>query len=208
MKKEYIKTIKSYDNTAMDYDRKTMEIDMSEFIERFCSLLSGRKVLDLGCGPGRDMASFISKGFDVTGLDASKGMLKLAEKNINGKAKLVQGNFLGLPFGSSEFDGIWCNASLIHLSKDDLPKALGEVFRVLKSRGIFYASVKEGKEEGIVNDGRYGGQEKFFAYFSVKEFENFLKDAGFNVLAIETRLSEQQKEYDKTPRIIAFCRKP
>jgi ubiquinone/menaquinone biosynthesis C-methylase UbiE len=87
--------------------------------------------LDIGCGPGKDAKHFTEQGYDVTGLDLSEGLLKIA-KEYCPEATFVQGDIRKLPFPDKSFDGVFACASILHMEKSQLPIVLKETKRVLK----------------------------------------------------------------------------
>lgn len=132
-------TIDWYDNNAASYSRAAKDLFFTEAIEKFSSLLStSDKVLDAGCGSGRDSALLKNKGFDVTGIDISKGLLNEAKKEHPG-INFIEGDLLKLPFSENSFDGVWAHASLVHLETvQDAQKAINEFHRVLISDGVVH----------------------------------------------------------------------
>ena len=175
-------TIKSYDLTANEYAEKVKDLHPVEEGRYFVSQLKwNKRVLDLGCGSGRDAKVFSEAGCDVIGIDLSMELLNIASKN-SPKSIFELGNMVNLQFGDFSFDGIWSCASLLHLPKTSLPICLSECNRVLKTGGIIYAGVKEGIGEEIKPDLRYGEHvAKFYSYFQKDEMEKFFGDAGFNI---------------------------
>lgn len=161
-------------------------------------------ILDLGCGPGRDTKIFTNKGFQVTGIDLSRNMIKAAkEKCVNATFHVM--NMEKLEFTDETFDGIWANSSLLHISKKNIPKVLGEVYRILKVGGIFYLSLKQGDGERIVSDQRYTETEKFFSYFRAEEMETLLKEAG--LVITESYVDTALNSYKTHPLLRIYCKK-
>lgn len=108
-------------------------------------------MLDLGCGSGRDSAYFSSRGFQVTAVDGSEELCKRVKEHYQINAHCVR--FEDISF-QEEFDAIWACASLLHVSKVDIPGVLARVSAALKPGGILYASFKYGNTERVVN-GRF-----------------------------------------------------
>jgi ubiquinone/menaquinone biosynthesis C-methylase UbiE len=140
----------------------------------------GALILDLGCGAGRDMAWFESRGTTVVGSDLSAGML--AQAQLVAQGCLVQADMRHLPFQTGCFQGVWCCAALLHLSKADTPRALAEVHRVLDPDGALFLSVQEGMGEGWERTTYYGKPiERFFARYRAEEMTALLVDSGFAI---------------------------
>ncbi len=170
-------TIKYYDTHAPDWV-KSHEIDPNfwgQEIARFHQLLPTGKILDVGCGGGRDGALLIPLGYEYKGIDASQKMLEEA------KARLPKATFLPVDmtkpfFPNNFFDGFWASASLLHIKKIDIYKVLHNLREITRIDGIGFISIKEGHGEKMESDGR------FFAYYQQDEFNQILKDTAFEVI--------------------------
>ena len=137
-------------------------------------------ILDLGCGAGRDMAWFESRGTTTVGSDLSAGML--AQARLRARGGLVQADMRHLPFRAKCFQGVWCCAALLHLPKADIPRALAEVHRVLSPGSTLFLSVQEGMGEGWKRTTRYGEPiERFFARYRAEEMTALLVEGGFAI---------------------------
>lgn len=146
------KTLDYYNNGAEVYNDVTFNIDFENKQTLLLKYLQpGSHILDLGCGSGRDSKVFIKKGYQVTAVDGSKELCKIASENI-GQAVICQ-TFDQLE-ASNVYDGVWACASLLHLSTDELKETLLKIERALKPNGYFYASFKYGEFEGE-RDGRF-----------------------------------------------------
>lgn len=145
-------TIDYYNNNAESFISNTIDCEFSEMQDKFLNYLDNNaKILDLGCGSGRDSKYFLNKGFNITALDGSQELCKVAE-NIIGQ-KVVCQDFRNLDY-NNEFDGIWACASLLHLRKEEIKTVIIKCIEALKTNGIFYCSFKYGNYEGNRN-GRY-----------------------------------------------------
>lgn len=159
-------TLKYYDRVCDEYDEFSSSIDMQaqwEIFER--KLLCGSKILDLGCGAGRDIQNFLSKGYNVVGLEPSVAMANLARLKTGAKIMNLaaeQMNFV------DEFDGVWACASLMHMRKSALVATLPKIAQALKFGGYFYLSLKQGVGESRNNDGR------FFSFYEMAEILELL----------------------------------
>jgi SAM-dependent methyltransferase len=175
-------TVATYDDLAARYavrwaDRADpMALDR----DRFVRLLPVRPaILDLGCGPGRDLARFqysTAGPVRAVGLDRSAGML--AEARRRTAAPLLQGDAAQLPLRARAVDGIWACASLLHLPRSDMPSVLAECARVLRVDGVLYVAVQEGDGERW-RDGPCG--RRFFTYWRLAELSSLAAGAGFVV---------------------------
>ena len=136
-----------YNKYAAKIYEDTVDVDMSGILEEFLSLLKeGDTILDLGCGSGRDSLAMYELGYDVTPMDASEEMCRLAE--IHTGMDVLQMSFEDMEF-EDVFDGIWACGSLIHVPKNEMPEILGRISDALVAGGVLYLSVKKGSFEGI-----------------------------------------------------------
>ncbi len=141
------------------------------------------RIVDVGCGTGRDIAWFESQGIHLVGADLSGGMLIYAQKVVS--SPLVQMDMLRLGFSAASFDGAWSCASLLHLPKVEAPHALREIRRVLKPGGYLALSLQGGVSEGWERSDAYG-VERFFARYSMADTIALLSTNGFKVEEAET----------------------
>lgn len=139
---------KNGDLFAQDVD----DVNFSKMHLRFISKLSKHaKILDLGCGSGRDSLAFLNAGFDVKAIDGSKKMCEIAQSKTGLSIRNIR---FGQLDDQNKYDGVWACASLLHLPKNELPKVFSKIIEALKEEGIFYSSFKYGSFEGYRN-GRY-----------------------------------------------------
>lgn len=179
---EYKKeTMLTYAVNPVAYEKKTREnLDkgIRVRLERFSSLLNGKKVLDIGCGPGVHVEWFREKGFDAIGIDLSDAFLQLcSEKGLNVRKMDME----NINFWPHSFDGIWAVSSLLHLPKEKIPRVVKSWARLLKPNGVLFVSVKEGEGEGYRQDMLNGGRNKWMSYFSEEELKN-LFSGSFDVI--------------------------
>nr|WP_136250778.1 class I SAM-dependent methyltransferase [Ningiella ruwaisensis] len=177
-----------YNLHAEQYFNETILLPMDDVIARFLQRIpEDAKILDLGCGSGRDSLYFIEKGFSVTAIDGSEALAKRASQLI-GQDVLVQDfRALSLP---SEFDGIWACASLLHLPKKDMLPVLHYLKAHLSPNGIFFASfkaksnakAKAKSEEIMFADEGVDSRGRFFAYYEMDELIAVFQQAGFQVV--------------------------
>ena len=141
-----------YDENAQEFFNGTVDADMTQHHEEFLKLIpENGTILDAGCGSGRDSLKFKALGYDVTAIDGSEEMCKLASEYSGINVKHMQ--FQDIDF-IDEFDGIWASASLLHVPSTEIEMVLEKMKKSLKENGILYASFKYGDFEGERN-GRY-----------------------------------------------------
>ena len=170
-------TIEYYNKNSKDYFDSTVNVDMSASYEEFINLLpKGSKILDLGCGSGRDSLQFMKLGYDVTAVDGSLELAKRAAKLL-GKEVIVS-SFEQLQLEDS-YDGIWACASLLHLDNNALRDVLNKLYDNLNDSGIFYMSFKYGTSEFIDENNRY------FNMFTEERLIKFIEEnTKYNILQI------------------------
>lgn len=161
------KTIEFYNENAEEFAKGTLDVDFKDVQDRFLSVLhEGARILDFGCGSGRDTKYFLSKGFCVDATDGSAELCKLASELTGIRVKqmlFLQLDAVGI------YDGIWACSSILHLPKAELKDVLLKMIRAIKDNGYIYTSFKYGDYEGYRN-------ERFFTDFTENSFEEFIKE--------------------------------
>jgi len=160
------KTLDYYNQNAEAFIKGTVSVDFKETQDRFLDALPGKRVLDFGCGSGRDAKYFIDAGMDVAATDGSKELCKSASVYAGITVKHMLFQELD---EIDQYDGIWACSSILHLPKTELKEVLGKMIRALRSKGIIYTSFKYGDFEGERN-GRY------FTDFTIDSFKDYIKD--------------------------------
>ena len=144
-----------YDLNADRFAADTGGVDMSALYERFVSRVeAGGRVLDAGCGVGRDAMAFVERGYSVVAFDASAEMVRLASERIVGRAEVLQMRFNDAAW-REEFNGVWACASLLHVPATELPPVIRRLGAALRPGGIIYMSFKYGSGERVVGGRRF-----------------------------------------------------
>ena len=145
-------TIKYYDDHAEDYELSTAGIKLTEQWEAFTSRLTAKgKVLDVGCGGGRDILHFQQLGFTVEALEPTPKLARIAREKTN--ATIHELSVLELT-ARCRYDGVWACASLLHLPAAEIKAAINKLSVATKHGGYIYISLKEGADEIRKPDGR------------------------------------------------------
>lgn len=155
--------------------------------DEFIVLLEpGSLVLDVGCGAGVKSKYLINRGLKVVGIDFSEKMIEIARREV------PEGEFRVMDVKETrsleeDFNGIFLQAVLLHLKKNEIVDILQNLFGKLKKGGYVYIAVKEKKPEGlneeIKRDEDYGyPYERFFSYFSMDEIKGYVKKLGMNLV--------------------------
>ncbi len=165
-------TLKYYETNAENFIKGTISVDLSATQDRFLGHLAGKRILDFGCGSGRDTKYFLDKGYEVAAIDGSRELCKVASTYTGIEVKHMYFRELE---DSEAYDGIWACSSILHLPKGELEEVMEKMARALVPGGIIYTSFKYGSFEGERN-GRY------FTDFTEEAFSAFIR--GVEELAI------------------------
>ena len=171
------KTLEHYDERAAEFWEGTRDHDVQQNIAALLRHIRGApplRILDFGCGPGRDLAAFRALGHEPTGLEGSPRLAAMAREY--GGCEVWEQDFLALDLPAERFDGIFANASLFHVPRQALPRVLGELHAALKPGGVLFTSNPRGNNEEGWNRGRYG------VYHDLESWRAFLEAASFSEL--------------------------
>ena len=145
-------TLNYYNTNAVQFIENTRDVDFTSIQNNFLKYLPKKAhILDLGCGSGRDSKFFLEHGYEVTAIDGSEELCKLASEYIGKEVKHMLFEELS---DIEVYDGIWACSSILHLEKDTLHSVLLKIKDALRNGGYFYTSFKYGEYEGDRN-GRY-----------------------------------------------------
>jgi SAM-dependent methyltransferase len=178
------KTTAYYDAHARQFDERTRAREMDELYDSFLEHVpEGGLILDAGCGPGRDAVAFAARGYHVTAIDASAAMVALASERLSAPAYHMSFNQLAF---DRDFDGIWACASLLHVTRADLPQVMRRLHAALKTGGVMFASFKYGRGE----EHREG---RWFNDYDESSFDALLQQcAGWRPVRIWQMLEERK----------------
>ena len=148
-------TVAYYDCNAGRFVADTTALDMSALHERFLRHVPpGGRILDAGCGAGRDTLAFAERGYSVVAFDASLEMVRATRELVAEKAEVFHTRFEDVSW-REEFSGIWACASLLHVPTTELPLIAARLANGLRPSGVFYMSFKHGSGERIVGSRRF-----------------------------------------------------
>lgn len=192
-------TIEYYNQNAETFVKETLHADMADNRKRFLKYVrSGGRILDAGCGSGRDALAFRQAGYQVEAFDASEEICRLASENLGFPVRCLRFQELE---GEAEYDGIWACASLLHVSGNELPNVIQRLKKLLKPGGVLYASFKKGE-----GDRTKGG--RYFQDMTEEKLKDLFETAGLTVLESyeSTDVREDRKE-EKWVNVVCVYRK-
>jgi SAM-dependent methyltransferase len=143
-------TIAEYQSTADSFRVGTWDHDVSQNRQALVAAMPRNPgtILDLGCGPGRDLVAFSQQGHRAIGLDATPAFVEMAQQASG--CEVWQQSFLNLNLPSQTFDGIFANASLLHVPSSDIVRVLKDLYQALVPKGAIALSMVRGTGEGLV----------------------------------------------------------
>jgi SAM-dependent methyltransferase len=169
------RTLADYDARAEAFWQGTRDHDVSQNRAAFLRAIDGAgpfRILDFGCGPGRDLSYFRSLGHHAVGLDGASSFVEMARR-FSG-CEVLRQDFLKLSLGGREFDGIFANASLFHVPTGEVARVLRELRAALAPRGVLFSSNPRGTD----TEGFSG--ERFGAFHTIEAWRRIVTQAGFD----------------------------
>jgi len=195
------RTLAHYNGSADAFFAGTVDHDVSQNIGALLESIQAPApytILDLGCGPGRDLKTFSSLGHRAIGLDGSERFVEMARAYSG--CEVWQQDFLHLELPAATFDGVFANAVLFHVPSAALPQALAHLFAALKPGGVLFSSNPRGQNEEGWNGARYG------SYYDWPSWERLVSAAGFVALHHYYRPPGLPRE--QQPWLASVWRKP
>jgi SAM-dependent methyltransferase len=171
------RTLGHYETHAASFWEGTKDHDVAQNIATLLGHIRGEppfRVLDFGCGPGRDLKTLRSLGHHPVGLDGSPTFCHMAREHSG--CEVLQQDFLALALPAASFDGIFANASLFHIPSTDLPRVLGELRDALVPGGVLFSSNPHGHDDEGWQGERYG------CYWGPDRWQEVVTSAGFDLL--------------------------
>ena len=171
-------TLEHYDGRAEEFWRGTRGHDVSQNVTALLQHIEGvapYRILDFGCGPGRDLKAFTDLGHIAVGLEGSARFAAMAREYSG--CEVLEHDFLKLDLPPARFDGIFANAALFHVPGQELARVLRELHSTLKPGGVLFSSNPHGANEEGWNRGRYG------VYHDLESWRRYVGAAGFTELS-------------------------
>ena len=170
-------TLSHYRKSAESFRVGTQDHDVSQNIQALLRHITAEapyRILDFGCGPGRDLKAFTALGHTAVGLDGAEPFVEMARADTGCEVWLQ--DFLALDLPAQHFDGIFANASLFHVPSAVLPRVLQQLHSALKPGGVLFSSNPRGDNREGWNGDRYG------AYYDWPTWRALVTSAGFTEL--------------------------
>jgi len=167
-------TLDHYNDRAEQFWESTRDHDVTQNIAALLRHITAPPpftILDLGCGPGRDLKAFTAMGHVAIGIEGASKLAAMARDHSG--CEVWEQDFLRLDLRPERFDGVFANAALFHVPAQELPRVLGELRATLKPGGVLFSSNPHGHNEEGWNRGRYG------AYHDLETWRRFVTAAGF-----------------------------
>jgi SAM-dependent methyltransferase len=195
------RTLGHYDDNAARFWEGTRDHDVTQNYQALLGALgngAALRLLDFGCGPGRDLVALRALGQCVTGLDGSAEFVRMARAHSG--CEVLEQSFFELDLGQARFDGVFANASLFHVPSRALPEVLGKLHACLKPGGVLFSSNPRGNNQDGWTGGRYG------VYHDLETWRRYVTAAGFVELGHYYRPAGLPR--DQQPWLASVWRKP
>ena len=179
-----------YDTNAKEFIESWLSADMHDQYKAFETLVHpGAKILDGGCGSGRDSLYFLQKGYVVDAFDPSDEMIKYASEFTGLKVNKMKWEDLD---AKEAYDAIWAIASLYHVARPDMAPTFKKIANALKSKGILFASFRDKENDFVDSEGRA------LTSFNKETLTSFLSTLGlFDIVALSERKDTRKNKQDE-----------
>ena len=200
---------RSYDECAAAY-AGARAADPGPAVRKLSGLLrQGAAVLDIGCGAGVPVARTLAERHQVTGVDLSPEMVRLARNNVPA-AEFRCADIMSANFASGSFDGVVAFYSVFHLPREEHSRLFRKVHQWLKPAGYLLCTLAYANEEGYLED--FHGTTMYWSNYSLDEYVTILGDVGFEVLDIGSTADgyehDAREDTEDHPLVLARKSKP
>jgi SAM-dependent methyltransferase len=195
------RTLSHYNQRAREFWEGTRDHDVSQNVAALLDAIVASppfELLDFGCGPGRDLKTFRALGHRVTGLEGSPPLAAMARTQSG--CPVLEQDFLELDLPAAHFDGVFANAVLFHIPRQELPRVLRELHAALKPNGVLFSSNPHGAGQEGWNGDRYG------VFLDWESWRGLMTAVGFQELSHYYRPPGLPRE--QQPWLASVWRKP
>jgi len=199
-KKDAINTYNVHADAFYERTESAIARYLKPCLDDFLGMLAGRRILDVGCGTGRDMTYFKRRGFDPVGIDLADRMLEICRKRGLDARSM---DFEDIVFPEGEFDGVWAHTSLHLVPKEKLPPIIDCMKRMMKPAGVLCVCVIEGTREGVREEEKYPGTKRWVSEYLSDELRALLEEK----FEIERFSRVVPDENDDSSYLYFLCRK-
>ncbi len=186
--------IKVYNKIAPHYANEFDSNPDAKFLNIFIKHLNGKKVLDIGCGTGKQTKFLHDYGFNVEGIDLSSGMLKIAKQKYP-NIKFKKADVRNLKHKTNSIDGIWAGFVLFHINRKDFIKTIKGIQKILKPKGVFALAMQEGKGDVVFDEPLLPKEKIYLWLYTKRELKKILSQNGFKVIDEAIRKPQKATEF-------------
>lgn len=198
------RTLGHYEESAASFWEGTRDHDVTQNYAALLDALGhkpAQRILDFGCGPGRDLHALAAMGHKPTGLDGCEAFVDMAREH-SGCPVLHQDFLQPLMLDAASFDGVFANASLFHVPTAQLPQVLRALHDCLVPGGVFFCS--NPRSFDVDHEGWNG--ERYGSYLTIEGWTRLITEAGF---VIEQQyLRPPNKRPSEQPWVATVARRP
>ena len=186
--------VQAYDKIAEKYNAAYADNDLVDYqyMQSFISALSGKNVLDMGCGCGESTGYLASKNIDVIGIDLSENMLNEA-RHLYPFLRFEKQDILSTTFSKKSFDGVVLTYVINHFNDDGLRFLKSEIDRLLKDHGLVFLSAHVGEGEKLLPDPLDETIQIYYNFLNMKKLSSIFND--YSLLDCSTRHSFGPEEF-------------